>query len=53
VSGEQLPDHHDFLADAERNSADRLPDSIKSGLCSLRALNAHGEELAWSVEIPD
>jgi hypothetical protein len=52
VSGEQLPDPVTTISSPAPSGAlrIRLPDSAKPGLYFLRALNAHGDDVARSVE---
>ncbi|WP_029585122.1 hypothetical protein [Bradyrhizobium sp. URHD0069] len=52
ASGEQLADPVAAIASPVPNGSlrIRLPDSIKPGVYFLKALNAHGEHAAQSVE---
>jgi len=52
TSGEQLPDPVTTIASPAPNGSlrIRLPDSVKPGDYFLKALNAHGEYAAQSVE---
>jgi hypothetical protein len=52
ASGEQLPDPVTTIASPVPNGwlRIRLPDSIKSGVYYLMALNGHGETAAQSLE---
>ena len=52
ASGEQLPDPVTTISSPLPSGAlrIRLPDSVKPGLYFLRALNAHGDDVAKSVE---
>jgi hypothetical protein len=52
ASGEQLPDPMTTISSPLPSGAlrIRLPDSVKPGLYFLRALNAHGDDVAKSVE---
>jgi hypothetical protein len=52
ASGEQLADPVAAIASPVPNGSlrIRLPDSIKAGVYFLKALNAHGEYAAQSVE---
>ena len=52
ASGEQLPDPVITIASPAPNGSlrIRLPDSVRSGIYYLRALNGHGEAAAQSVE---
>jgi hypothetical protein len=52
TSGEQLPDPVTTIASPAPNGSLRikLPDSVKPGAYFLKALNAHGEYAAQSVE---
>ena len=52
ASGEQLPDQVTTIASPAPNGSlrIRLPDSVRSGIYYLRALNGHGEAAAQSVE---
>jgi hypothetical protein len=52
ASGERLPDPVTTISSPLPSGAlrIRLPDSVKPGLYFLRALNAHGDDVAKSVE---
>jgi hypothetical protein len=52
ASGEQLPDPVTTISSPLPSGAlrIRLPDSVKPGLYFLRALNAHGDDVAKSAE---
>jgi len=52
ASGKQLPDPVATIASPAPNGSlrIRLPDSVRSGIYYLRALNGHGEAAAQSVE---
>jgi hypothetical protein len=52
ASGEQLPDPVTTISSPLPSGAlrIRLPDSVRPGLYFLRALNAHGDDVAKSVE---
>jgi hypothetical protein len=52
ASGEQLSDPVTTISSPLPSGAlrIRLPDSVKPGLYFLRALNAHGDDVAKSVE---
>jgi hypothetical protein len=52
ASDEQLPDPVTTISSPLPSGAlrIRLPDSVKPGLYFLRALNAHGDDVAKSVE---
>jgi hypothetical protein len=52
TSGEQLPDPVTAIASPAPNGSlrIRLPDSVKPGTYFLKALNAHGDYAAQSVE---
>jgi hypothetical protein len=52
AGGEQLPDPVTTISSPLPSGAlrIRLPDSVRPGLYFLRALNAHGDDVAKSVE---
>jgi hypothetical protein len=52
TSGEQLPDPITTIGSPAPNGSlrIRLPESVKSGVYYLKALNGHGEDAAKSIE---